>query len=141
MHIFRGALATAAVAVVAAGAGQLPASASTQFAPDEFRVCVDQACSMSVRGDITWGQRTASVTGAVVNKRPGVMASVHWDAFANSTKIDSTTTYVLNPEQATVVPIDFTLGNPNLVGGINRIRIQICDSPTHCSVQWNEIRD
>jgi hypothetical protein len=141
MNVFRAALATAAVAVVAAGGGQLPASASTQFAEDSFYICVDQACSMSVSGGITWGQRTADVYGFVINKRPGVMASVHYDAFANSTKIDSTTTYVLDYTQSTLVDFDFNIGNPNLVGGINRIRIQICDSPTHCSVQWNEIRD
>ena len=36
---------------------------------------------------------------------------------------------------------DFTIGDPNLVGGIDRIRTQSCSSATRCSVQWNDIRD
>ncbi|WP_328996704.1 hypothetical protein OG394_18840 [Kribbella sp. NBC_01245] len=140
--VVRRALATAAAAaVVAVAGGQSSASASTEFAPDYFRICVDQACTMSVSGDITWGNRTARVAGDVVNKVPGAITMVHWDAFAGSTKVDSATSYVPYPNQAVVAPYDFNLGDPLLPGGIDRIRIQICSSPTRCSVQWNEIRD
>ncbi|MFC0625418.1 hypothetical protein [Kribbella deserti] len=134
----RRAVATAATAVVVAvTGGQSPASATAQWDFDWFRVCVDQAASMCVAGHIEWGNRTSKVAADITNNVAGGIATVRWDAFANSTKIDSATSTV----PARTAEVNFTLGDPDLPGGVNRIRIQICSSPTRCSIQWNEIRD
>lgn len=134
----RRALATAAAAaVVVVAGGQSPASASTQWSPDIYLVCVDQNCSMLAQGQITWGNRTADVYEEVQNSVVGGIVAVHWDAFAGATKVDSTVTYSSEP----VARTEFNLGDPDLPGGIDRIRIQVCSSPTRCSAQLNEIRD
>lgn len=137
-HGIRRVLATAAAAAVVVGVGgQSPASASAQWAEDDFDVCVDQVASMCVTGVISWGNRVARVSGGVTNDVPGGIATVRWDAFSGATKVDSTTTYAPAPWSE----IDFYLGDPNRVGGIDRIRIQVCSSPKRCSAQWNEIRN
>ncbi|MEU0792958.1 hypothetical protein ABZ342_23040 [Amycolatopsis sp. NPDC005961] len=61
----------------------------------------------------------------------------HFDAFAGAKKIDSRVT--------TRDTADFLIGDPDLVGGINRIRSQACitgdGGAFKCSDQWNDIRD
>ncbi len=142
-YSLRRVLATAVVAggVVAAG-GQAPASATTQWAEDAYYVCVDQACSMWVSGQITWGNRTALMTGNVVNDVPGGTATAAFDAFAGSTKVDSFRIIAHDDKNKSIALFeDLQVGDPTRVGGIDRIRVQICSSSKRCSVQWNEIRD
>ena len=117
-------------------AGQAPAGATTAWASDHFKVCWDGgSCIVYAEGDITWGNRTAVVSVNLV--APGYYATAHFDAFAGTTKVDSETVY--EPGEK------FTIGDPNLVGGINRIRTQVCVTGTGgeygCGGQWNDIRD
>ncbi|MFI5606741.1 hypothetical protein [Amycolatopsis sp. NPDC051903] len=68
---------------------------------------------------------------------PGYNADARFTAFAGSTKVDS--------EIANKPGETFTIGDPNRVGGINRIRTQVCVTSTDgqfgCGAQWNDIRD
>lgn len=127
------------VAAVVALAGTLfagggSAGATTAWAPDHFKVCWS-TCVVYAEGDITWGNRTAVVSVQI--SAPGYNASVYFDAFAGTTKVDSHVSF--KPGDT------FTIGNPNLVGGINRIRTQVCvtssDGQFGCGGQWNDIRD
>lgn len=128
-----------AAMVVLAGtlfAGQGSAGATTAWAPDHFKVCwIPTACDVYAEGDITWGNRTAHVSVRVVG--PGGAATAHFDAFASSTKVDS---YIANEPGG-----QFDIGDPNLRGGINRIRTQVCftaiGGESGCGPQWNDIRD
>lgn len=91
--LLRRAVAVGVAAVAAAGGATVPAAATTQFAVDHFRVCMDEAtndCSTRVEGSITWGQRTAVVTGKVINGEGG-SATVGFSAYAGSKKIQHTT--------------------------------------------------
>ncbi|MFC5264072.1 hypothetical protein ACFPJ1_18335 [Kribbella qitaiheensis] len=73
----------------------------------------------------------------------GAVLTLHVDAFAGTTKIDSTTRSAIGDNDVT--PYGFFIGDPNLAGGINRIRTQVClYRPNYaplCSKQWNDIRD
>ncbi|HET6295306.1 MAG TPA: hypothetical protein VFG33_18115 [Kribbella sp.] len=135
--------AVAAVAVVAlVSFGQAPASAGTQFAPDHFKVCLDKACDAYVEGNIAWGQRTAYVSGEVVNPSDNGWIIAYFDAFAGPTKIDGTTR---TRGEKGKRPIGFYIGKADLPGGIDRIRTQVCwDHEVElrkCGKQWNDIRD
>lgn len=128
--------AAAGLAVAGLGLGQLPASAAPAWAGDHFKLCVPGFdCDLVyIEGWITWGNRTASVR--VDHRNSGGTLSGHFTAFAGATKVDSEVTYS---------DTRFDIGNPNLVGGINRIRSQACltgtDGQFVCSSQWNDIRD
>ncbi|MEU0093124.1 hypothetical protein [Kribbella sp. NPDC006257] len=116
----RRAVAVGVAAVAAAGGATVPAAATTQFAVDHFRVCMDEAtndCSTRVEGSITWGQRTAIVTGKVINGEGG-SATAAFSAYAGSKRIDHTTR---TASGVSTTPFSFVIGDPNLVGGINRI--------------------
>jgi len=118
--LLRRAVAVGVAAVAAAGAATVPAAATTQFAVDHFKVCMDEAandCSTRVEGTITWGQRTAVVTGKVINGGGG-SATAGFSAYAGSKKIDHTTR---TAKGVSTTPFSFVIGNPTLVGGINRI--------------------
>ena len=135
---------TAATAMVTVAGGQGTASAGTQWVNDDFNVCVDQACTMSVGGTITWLNRSAQVDGAVLNNVADSTATAYFDAFAGSTKVDGMRVPAVREpgsKYPLMVEFDVPIGDPAVVGGIDRIRIQICSSVKRCSVQWNEIRD
>ena len=56
------------------------------------------------------------------------------EAFAGATKIDTQSGSVTDGERS----YNFTIGDPDLVGGINRIRITVCTpSPTNCGAPLN----
>ncbi|MBM7787969.1 hypothetical protein [Tenggerimyces flavus] len=82
-------------------------------------------------GAVVWGNRTAEVSGSVrdSSKSQYEWVTVYFDAFAGSTKIDSTSRTANNEER----PFRFFIGDPNLVGGIDRVRIQVCG---HFPATW-----
>jgi hypothetical protein len=144
-RFFRGAV-SAAVGIALLATGQTSASATVQYAQDHFVVQLGATNLVEVVGYITWGQRTADIQGYIDNTY-GIppwdgSATAYFDAFAGTTKVDSETrTAQVGSFQ---YPIHFSIGDPNRVGGIDRIRTQICvQSPTTrtCSDQWNDIRD
>lgn len=127
-----------ALSVTALSLGQQPASAAPEFAVDHFKVCYStQHCGDEyTEGKITWGQRTARVEAAVIDRSP-LYVTVHFHAFAGSTMVDHKT--ISGSET-------FTIGDPNRRGGIDRIRTQVCVSGSQagevdCGRQWNDIRD
>lgn len=145
----------AAIAVML-GFGVLPASA---YAVDHFErnLCtdppgpLDHTCWSYAEGWITWGQRTASLDVRLWNVGPeDGTATVHFTAFAGATQIDSLVLYGPGPDNWTVYT-DVVIGDPNLRGGIDRIRTQVCWTgdrdgdgdyePRFCDSQWNDIRD
>jgi hypothetical protein len=67
---------------------------------------------------------------------------IYVEGFAGAVKVDSETRTVNNGER----PFRFPVGDPDRVGGMDRIRIQVCvhfpEEPyKECSGQLNEIRD
>lgn len=139
------------------GFGVLPASA---YAVDSFtynntKLCtdlpwpLDHQCWAMAKGFITWGQRTASLDVTLWNQVPDRgYATVHFTAFAGTKQIDSLVLY--GAAQGTAYN-DIPIGDPNLRGGIDRIRTQVCWTgdrdadgdyePRFCGPQWNDIRD
>jgi hypothetical protein len=126
--LLRRAAATAAVtAGIAAGGAVVPAAATVQYAVDSFRTCMDWdtaatgGCVIRAEGSVTWHNRTATITGKVINGH-GQSATAFFRAYAGSTKIDETTR---TASGVSTTPFSFVIGDPDLVGGINRITISI----------------
>jgi hypothetical protein len=124
-----GLISKAAVGALAAcgvlGLAAAPASAASEV----YDVTVDSAQHNSyARGSITWYNRTANIQGKVVDLNEGAGATqVIFEAFAGSTKIDSETrTADDSTDLGTVRDYNFTIGDTELVGGIDRIKITVC---------------
>ena len=137
----------AGLAAVAAAAGVVlsaaPAAASTQatWPNDTFNICDYRGgtiCDGRTIGGIIWGSRTSTLQGEV-RDYTGYGTTVYFDAFAGSTKVDSDHR---NSGPYGAVSYNFTIGNPDLVGGFDRLRIQVCRTgTTQCSLQINVHRD
>lgn len=131
---------TSAVALLAGSTlNAVPANATDT----SFWACVWESCEgTSTSGSITWLNRTATLSSVTIFKPAGVdySATAIFDAFAGTTKIDTQTrTMRITTADRQDFPA-FTIGDPNLVGGINRIRVQICENdltPPFCGVQQN----
>lgn len=95
-----------------------------------FSACEDSSAvsceSAYTEGGIIWYNRTAGVQGHVVDIGIGSTTAV-FEAFAGATKIDSTTR-TANDESSLGGDrsFNFTIGDPNLVGGIDRVRVTVC---------------
>ena len=106
-----------------------------------FWACVQDSCAgTSTSGPITWLNRTATLS-VTIFKPEGVdySATAIFDAFAGTTKIDTQTRTMRTSAAFQDFPA-LTIGDPNLVGGINRIRVQICENdltPPFCGIQQN----
>jgi hypothetical protein len=79
-----------------------------------------------VEGTITWFNRTANITGDVFIGEFATTTTAVFEAFAGSTKIESQTRTV----NLTTFPngdrhFNFLIGDTNLVGGINRVKVTI----------------
>jgi hypothetical protein len=114
-------------------------------AGQHFRTCLtDELCVGWTEGNITWYNRTANIAGGVFDLAPGTTTAI-FDAFAGSNKID-TQVRSADDEGSTGVfgPINFAIGDPDLAGGINRIRITVCryyaTPAQYCSPQDNYSR-
>jgi hypothetical protein len=130
------ALTSAVTLLLGSTINAVPANATDT----KFWACVHESCEGSqTTGFITWLNRTATLSGGV-SKPEGVEYSVTaiFDAFAGTTKVDTQTRTLRSPDY--LMSIGFTIGDPNLVGGIDRIRVQICENdltPPFCGVQQN----
>lgn len=144
MSFFRRGIAVAAAAMTIAGYGQASASATVQWVNDKWGpICPSDCADGGAEGGIAWGNRTAEVSGHVWDYRSLASEStvVFIDAYAGTTAIQSTTRTAHNND----VSFRFTIGDPNLVGGINRIQTQVCSmtngSVTACSPPEVDLRD
>lgn len=156
MRALKGALGVFATVILVTGLNASPASA---YAVDYFpykntEACFEPEhpfppyCAAAAQGWITWGQRTAVMDVVIkhnVEQNYGV-AKAYITAFAGSAQIDNVILY--NYHTGYKRYDDVVIGDPNLRGGINRIRTQVCWEITdplnphkYCSQQWNDIRD
>jgi hypothetical protein len=85
----------------------------------------------NTNGSITWYNRTARIEGAVST---GAWiedwldhTTAYFEAYAGATKIDSTTWTAGKRTPEPIIHFTFTIGDTDLVGGINRIKITVCD--------------
>jgi hypothetical protein len=144
-HVVRRVFAAGAAAlVVAVAGGHASASATAQYAPDTFRICVDQACTMETKGTITWSNRMATIEGEVINRVSGT-ALGNFGVFAGENYIEGMVIKSTVPAgSSTDVVTKFgpaTLGNPDLAGGVNIVKIKVCSSFTRCSAEHSYVRD
>src|SRR5207253_2434081 len=83
-------------------------------------------CNGAADYSITWNNRTANVGGTIYDFNAGTTTAI-FEAFAGSKKIDSQTRFVDDAGSTGYArPIAFPIGDPNLVGGINRIKVTLC---------------
>lgn len=126
--------AAAALAMGMLTAG--PASADVRAADwpnDTYYVCADY-CDGATQGGVVWGNRTSKLQGWV--EAYNGTATVKFDAFAGSTKVDSDSRTSSGP----VIPYNFYIGDPDRPGGVDRIRVQVC-APRGCGEEFNLIRN
>ncbi|MEU8352470.1 hypothetical protein [Streptomyces sp. NPDC048845] len=133
--------------VAACGALGVAASPAAAYEQTSFSVCNPQCFAYPhqdeeegfVYGTITWYNRTAGVTGEVNSYiEDGLPTIAHFEAYKRSTKIASETRTVANGGRR---GFNFTTGDTNLVGGIDRIKITVCTQrnglPVNCSAPVN----
>ena len=128
------------IALAAAAALGTPATAGTQatWPNDTFRICTTQGCGGQAIGGVVWGNRTATVQGSIADYL-GSGTTVYFEAYAGATKIDSDTRTAPPHDD---VPYNFSIGNPDLVGGFDRLKVTVCESgKTYCSTPVNADRD
>lgn len=106
-----------------------------------FYACGGKLCSFShTEGWFTWYNRTTGVQGHVVDVGRGSTTAI-FEAYAGTRKIDSTTRTADDQSSLTGDrSFNFTIGDTNLVGGIDRIKVTVCvnDSGSiDCGVPWN----
>jgi hypothetical protein len=123
-RIARASALGSAITVGTVVAVQAPAFA---FSADHYEICVTasyrDACST---GTISWSNRTAAITGNVIDVSEGAYTIVIFESFAGTTKIQSQTRTAnedtgLGGDRG----FNFTIGDPDLVGGINRIKVTV----------------
>ncbi|MDO0937029.1 hypothetical protein QQY66_36920 [Streptomyces sp. DG2A-72] len=129
MSGFTGRLAVSCLA--ACGALAITASPAAASSKQDFDVCAYTCSSNSgfTYGTITWYNRTAGITGSVWdNGYKDVPTVAYFEAYAGSVKIDSETrTANTDTDLGAVRGFNFTIGDTNLVGGIDRIKITACE--------------
>jgi hypothetical protein len=137
--IARAAALGSAITVGTVVAIQAPAWA---FAVDQFDICVTpsyrSACSS---GTVSWGQRTAAISGTVIDEDVDGYTTVIFESYAGATKIQSQTRTANDSSSlGDTRDFAFSIGDPDLVGGIDRIKITVrqtrnggvnWDSPTY----------
>ncbi|MFC6084988.1 hypothetical protein [Sphaerisporangium aureirubrum] len=122
-----------------------PAAAAPEV--DDFFVCggYEPACEGGyTEGTIRWLNRSAQIHGVVFDRGEGSTTAIFEAFTASNVKVDSQTRTADDDGyiNGRTVPFDFPIGDPDLVGGINRIRITVCFNltPRDCSKQANETR-
>ena len=131
-----GVLAAAAVALAA------PATANATIV-DKWVICNGTNCDSSAQGDITWHNRTADVSGIIWDQGFG-STTIKFRAYANGRQIGPEVARTANDETSdpnvkSPRKIGFPMGDTNLPGGIDEIRIWICF--TTCVDSTTEYRD
>lgn len=128
-----GSAAAATAAVFALPASQ--AQAADDYPIDIFSVTkVDSSGPTDIynigytNGTITWYNRTAMVRGSVIDREDFYGRAVaYFEAYDGSTKIESTTrTADYTGDLGAVRDFNFTIGDTDRVGGIDRIKITVC---------------
>ncbi|MEU7789303.1 hypothetical protein [Amycolatopsis sp. NPDC049159] len=133
----RAGAAAAGIAITAAAMAATPAAAAT-WPNDSFDLCPTTCAVGGTLGGVAWGNRTATVQGTMTDIE-GSGTTVYFEAYAGSVKIDSTTRST--PADKTE-PFHFTIGDPDRVGGFDRLKIQVCQGgPDWCSRPVNADRD
>lgn len=141
--IGRAAAAAAALALPLVPAGQAEAS-TTAFPNDLWNVSDAVVVQGVSEGGVIWNNRTATLQGYVEDWDNELTYStrVYFTAYAGDTKVDGDGR-TAGPGQK--VPFKFDIGDPNLVGGFNRLSIQVCrltpSGPEFCSPGINLHRD
>jgi hypothetical protein len=131
-------MAMALVTPAAASANSATAGVQSAWPNDTFRVCTVPSCYGIAVGGIVWGNRTAQVQGEV-RHGSGYGVTVYFEAYAGNVKIDSDTRTAV---AFNTVPYNFPIGDTDLVGGFDRLKIQVCHyGPSDCSVPVNADRD
>jgi len=134
-------MASALAAVLALGTVAPAASASVNWANDTFSHCSDSCARGAARGTIVWANRTANVNGSVTDAPGDLHTTVVFDAYAGNTPVDHQT----RSATSTTKSYNFPIGDPNLVGGINRILIKVCTTDVFgnegCNGPYEERRD
>lgn len=125
-----GVLAAAAVAVTA------PATAHADPVRNFFLCDSGLNCENYTSGTITWHNRTATVSGHVVDKGAGFTIA-KFQGYAGTTPVGpQESRYVddasANPNLTSPRKIGFGLGDTNKPGGINRILIELCFTESSC---------
>ena len=122
---------------VAGGVGEAAA------ADPPFKACYDLPCFGNDKTEfgIVWYNRTAGLSGSVFNSGAPDVTQAVFQAFAGGTLVDSEPRTDTNADSAPR-GFGFTIGDPNLVGGIDRIRVTVCVyAPTKtCGPQFNFLR-
>jgi hypothetical protein len=118
-----------AAGVLTAGAVVIaPAAPAYADVWKTFEVCAPSCDYGLVDGTVIFYNRTADVNGLVYDVGTGSTTAV-FEAYAGAKKIDSETrTANDDPGSSLGSPrlFDFAIGDPNLVGGIDRIKITVC---------------
>ncbi|BCJ41255.1 hypothetical protein GCM10010168_44470 [Actinoplanes ianthinogenes] len=120
-----------ATGVAAAALGVFAAPTAAFAATSEVDQCGppigDGTCSNYVAATITWYNRTAGIDGCVYDNFAGAdFTGVVFEAYAGSTKIDSTTRSANDTvDDFGIRCFGFTIGDPDLVGGIDRIKVTV----------------
>lgn len=122
-----GALATALVV------GQVtPAQAAGPT--QSFELCIyEGSCEfVSVVGDIAWLDRTAEVSGAVINSGEGT-STAYFEAYSGSTQIGAEQVTADDEVETIGSPRNFrfTVGDPGSADVIDRVRVTICVNIPH----------
>ena len=120
-------IATGSVAAAAAVLGiQAPALAAWP-ADDYHCVVIADYPSELAEGTVSWGNRTASISGYVADTGgTATTTTVIFEAYAGSNKIDSQTrTANENSSLGEFRQYGFSIGDPNLAGGIDRMKITV----------------
>ncbi|GGN20194.1 hypothetical protein GCM10011609_71720 [Lentzea pudingi] len=132
-----GAAVAVALALPVVVTGQAQASA---WPNDTWDVTDKFAAGVSV-GAITWGNRTSNLRGYVEDFGGVNSTTVVFTAYAGATKVDSDTRTASPGEN---VPFNFPIGDPDKVGGFDRLKIQVCQSQNPeqtCNPGVNVTRD
>jgi hypothetical protein len=129
LKLIRAALAGLALSAVVAVAAPAPAQAAPNL--DDFDLSV-VGCGNGgdTWGRITWHNRTATVTGTVWDRTcRTVYSEVRFKAFADRVLIDTETRSANNDVDSSLDEwrdFEFTIGDTNLVGGIDRVFVELC---------------
>ena len=125
-----GALAATAVAVAA------PGIAHADPVRNFFVFDKGLECQNYTDGSITWHNRTATISGRVVDMGAG-FTTAKFRAFANGRQVGSDVSRYAddastNPTFKSPRKIGFGIGDTNLSGGIDQIVILLCFTETSC---------
>ncbi|MFD4205948.1 hypothetical protein ACFWRG_08150 [Micromonospora tulbaghiae] len=120
------------------------ASPAHAYPAQSYKVCyLPSDCGYDwASGNITWYSRTAGIQGHVVSGAGCDNAvdstQVAFEAYAGANKKDTQTRTTSG--YCADLSYNFTIGDPNLVGGIDRIKVTVCvitGGERYCGEPWN----